>query len=136
MTQASPMQDELNCRFDLGPVVGRGSDCCQRYALHYSRVFDICLSQLYGFSVVLLHRGDKTKLFLYCVCNEVKKAGGKGRCTTTVCLAVEEGLLPPAKLSALFNREVVLKVAGVCPTTPGKAQGHPCNAFQSVLSSA
>lgn len=73
---------------------------------------------------------------LYCVCNEDDKAGGKGRCATILCLLVEEGLLPTAKMSALFNREVVLKVVAVSPTVPGKAQGHPCDAFQSVLSSA
>lgn len=133
------MQVGWYCRFYLGPVVGRRRDCCQRHAVYYRRLLIFTqISQLYVSSVVLLHQGDKMKLFFFfffCICNGISEARGKGKSTTTLYVLVED-LLPPTKMSAIFNREAILEVVAVSSTVPGEAQSHPCKAFPSVLSSA
>lgn len=57
---------------------------------------------------------------------------------TLQCYAFLHGGRHPAsrKMSVLFNRETVLKVAAVSPARALKAQGHPCKAFQGLRSFA
>lgn len=80
------------------------------------------------------------KIFLSCVHNEVSKVGEKGECTTELYVPVEEGLLPPAKMSASFYREDILEVVAVLSLYQEKPRDifampfRLCSALHEMLS--